>query len=440
MSTEEALGEELREYPFEPFRGELPVELFEMARHEPVSRVRLPDGRPAWLVLGYHEVCAVLADPRITRHLGLPGAAAAEAAVAGASGGGRGGGGGGRGGGGRGGGGGGGADGGGGTDGGGGRGGGGAAHRELSMNGPAHASLRRLAARPFTPRRIESFRPRVQRISDELVDALLAAGPPADLMTGYVWPLPALVVCEAVGVPGADRDRFTTWAATMFGVTAQGTQPAARAAGELRAYLCEQLAAKRASPGDDLLSAWLAVQATSELTDEEIVGLAFGVLVGGREINSIATGIRALFLHPDQAVRLRADPALLPAAVDEILRYTTVSSMFLVETATEDLELAGFHIRAGDAVLAVPWAANRHPQVFPDPDSFDVGRPHNPHLSFGYGPHYCLGAALGKLEVEVAIGTLLRRLPTLAPAIPVTELPWRNERMNCGMSAFPVTW
>ncbi|MEV7231060.1 MULTISPECIES: cytochrome P450 [Polymorphospora] len=388
-------GEQLRSYPFEPFHGDLPDELLKMVRTEPVSRVELPGGRPAWLVVGYDEVCTVLADPRFTRH-GDPYPT--------------------------------------------GGGDGGCPVRELSMNGPAHTSLRRLAARAFTARRVEAYRPRVQQITDDLLDEMVAGGSPADLIAGLVAPLPVRVICEVLGVPLADRDRFAEWTAAILAIAGQDSPEAVRAVAELRAYLAGRLAAKRERPGDDLFSAWLAAQADDELSDEEIVGLAVGVLIGGREINSTSAGLRALFLHPDQLDRLRADPGLLPSAVDEILRWTSVSPMFLPQTAVGDVELAGHLIRAGDTVMAVPWAANRHPDVFPDPGAFDIGRAQNPHLAFGHGPHFCLGAALGRLQIEVAIGTLLRRFPGLRPAVPLEELPWRQERVNCGIAEFPVAW
>lgn len=385
--------DDLREYPFELFRGELPAELVRMVDTEPVSRVRLPDGRPAWLVVGYQEVCTVLSDPRFSRR--EPGRPPPEG-------------------------------------------------RELSMSGPDHASLRRLAARALTARHIESYRPRVQRTADELVDAMVAAGPPADLIAALVAPLPALVVCDILGVPTGDRSRFTGWAAEIFDVSAQGTSRVIEAAQELRRYLAGQLAAKRAHPGEDLLSTWLAAQAddaaADQLVDGEIVDLAVGVLLGGQEVNSISVGLRALFAHPAALAALRADLGLLPATVEEILRYTTVSSMFLVQTALAELTLGGCQIRAGDAVMALPWAANRCPATFPHADVFDITRNPNPHLAFGYGPHFCLGAALGRLEIEVALGTLLGRLPELRPAVELSQLRWRTERLNCGLVDFPVTW
>ncbi|MDT5023702.1 MAG: hypothetical protein QOE61_128 [Micromonosporaceae bacterium] len=146
------------------------------------------------------------------------------------------------------------------------------------------------------------------------------------------------------------------------------------------------------------------------------MGLSVGVLLGGREINSTNAGLRALFLHPRQLAELRDDPGLLPGAVDEILRYTAVSAMFLVQYATEDVELAGVRMQAGDAVMTMPWAANRQLDVFAEAGVFDIHRPQNPHLAFGYGPHFCLGAAMGRMQIEVALGTLLRRFPRLTPA------------------------
>lgn len=386
-----------RSYPFEEFRGDLPAELLAMVESKPVSRVVLPDGRLTWLVVGYEEVCAVLSDQRVSRYAARHSAPAGQAIPS-------------------------------------------CPVRELSMDGPAHISLRRLAARPFTARRVESFRPRIQQITDDLLDDMVAGGQPADLISGLVAPLPALVVYEVLGVPVEDRERFAAWGSDLLSLTAYGSPDAARSRAELRAYLTGQLAVKRRSPADDLLSDWLAAQAGDQLTDDEIVGLALGVLIGGREISSTSAGLRALFLHPAELARLRAEPGLLPAAVEEILRYTAVSPMFLVQTVIEDLELGGTWLRKGDSVMAVPWAANRDQQVFPHPHGFRLDRAQNPHLTFGYGPHFCLGAALGRLQVVIAIGTLLRRFPRLAPAIPLDDLPWRHERFNCGIAEFPVTW
>ncbi|MFY1585853.1 cytochrome P450 [Micromonospora sp. WMMD734] len=384
---------ELRDYPFAPFTGDLPAELLDMVT-EPVGRVRLPDGRPAWLVLGYQDCCTVLADPRFSRlPLGATGT----------------------------------------PD--------GAGPRELNMDGPAHAVVRRVASRAFTARRIDTFRPRVRRLVDALIDDLLAGPRPADLVAALVAPLPVHVVCDVLGVPVADRPRFYGWIEGLNSVTAYGSADAATAQAELRAYLAGQLAGKRADPGDDLLSAWVLGRDAHELDDAELVELAMGVLLGGLEINSTSAGLRALFQHPEQLAKLRADPGKLSSATDEILRYTSVSSMFRVQVVREDLTLGGAAMRAGDCVMAIPWVGNRDPRVFPDPDVFDIDRvPTAPHLTFGFGPHFCLGTALGRMQVELSIGELLRRLPGLAPAVPLDEIPWRHDRMNGGIASFPVTW
>ncbi|WP_228542645.1 cytochrome P450 [Micromonospora sp. S-DT3-3-22] len=385
---------ELRDYPFAPFTGDLPAELLDMVVSEPVSRVRLPDGRPAWLVLGYQDCCTVLADPRFSRlPLGATGT----------------------------------------PD--------GAGPRELNMDGPAHAVVRRVASRAFTARRIDTFRPRVRRLVDALIDDLLAGPRPADLVAALVAPLPVHVVCDVLGVPVADRPRFYGWIEGLNSVTAYGSADAAAAQAELRAYLAGQLAGKRVTPGDDLLSAWVLGRDAHELDDAELVELAMGVLLGGLEINSTSAGLRALFQHPEQLAKLRADPGKLSSATDEILRYTSVSSMFRVQVVREDLTLGGVAMRAGDCVMAIPWVGNRDPRVFPDPNVFDIDRvPTAPHLTFGFGPHFCLGTALGRMQVESSIGELLRRLPGLAPAVPLDEIPWRHDRMNGGIASFPVTW
>lgn len=388
MATETPVAG-LRDYPFAPFTGDLPDELLDMVVSSPISRVRLPDGRAAWLVLGYQECCIVLSDRRFSRQLAPDG------------------------------------------DG----------PRELSMDGPAHVSVRRVASRAFTPRRMDAYRPRVQLIVDELVDAMIAGPRPADLVSGLVAPLPLLVVCDLLGVPASDRERFYGWLAGLNSVFAYGSAEAESALADLLDYLARQLAAKRARPGDDLLSLWLDGQGQHGLTGQELVALAEGVLLGGLEINSTTAGMRALFKHPEQLAKLLRDPGKIASAAEEILRYTAVSGMFLVQVVTEDLELGGVAMRAGDCVMAVPWAANRDPRFFADPNVFDIDRrPSVPHLTFGYGPHFCLGAALGRMQVELSIATLLRRFPGLAPAIPIDELPWRHDRVNGGIASFPVVW
>jgi cytochrome P450 len=385
---------EPRSYPFQPFTGDLPAELLEMVVSQPVSRVRLPDGRPAWLVLGYPECRTVLTDPRFSRH---PWSEASAPA---------------------------------------------AGHpRDLSMNGPAHHAVRRAAYRSFTPRRIAQLRPRLQRLADSLVDAMMAGPKPADLVSALVVPFPALVVCDLLGVPSSALPDFHRWHLAISSVGAYDCPDVAAALEDMRRYLAQQVAAKRAEPADDLLSQWMEGSGDQVLTDEELTELGAVVLLAGLEVNTISSGLRALFANPGELAKLRAEPGKVRAATEEMIRYTTHSSMFLVQYLSEDLELGGVAMRAGDAVMAIPGAANRDPRYFPRPDVFDIDRAFTmPHLGLGQGPHFCLGAALGRLELDVAIGTLLRRLPGLAPAVPLSELPWRHERFNCGIAAFPVVW
>jgi cytochrome P450 len=210
---------------------------------------------------------------------------------------------------------------------------------------------------------------------------------------------------------------------------------------DLARYMTDQLAAKHAAPGDDLLSAWLEGQSDHGLTDHELVVLGLGLLRGGLEVNSTSSGMRVLFQHPEQLETLLLAPEKAPAAIDEILRYTAVSSMFRLQAVAEDLSLGGVPMRAGERVMAVPWVANRDPRIFPDPNVFDIDRTSAaPHLAFGYGPHFCIGTALARLQVELSIMTLLTRLPGLAPAVPIAELPWRHDRINGGIESFPVVW
>jgi cytochrome P450 len=384
----------LRHYPFEQFTGDLPGELLDMVVSNSVSRVRLPDGRPAWLVLGYADCCAVLAEPRFSRvHIGKADAPR--------------------------------------TDG----------PRDMNMDGPAHAAVRRVGSRAFTARRIEAYRPLVQRLAEELIDDMIAGPQPGDLVSALVAPLPLRVICEILGVPASDRQRFYRWIEDLNSIEAYGSAGAVTARSQLEAYLAAQVAAKRGSAGDDLLSDWTADPDAHDLTDPELVELAIGVLLGGLEINSTSAGVRALFQHPEQLGKLRRAPRKLPAATEEILRYTAVSSMSRVQMVAVDTELGGVAMRAGDYIMALPAAGNRDPRVFDEPNVFDIDRVMPvPHLAFGYGPHFCLGSALGKLQVEVAIGALLRQLPGLAPALPLDEIPWRHDRLNCGIASFPVTW
>ena len=382
---------ELRPYPFEPFTGDLPAELIDMVESDPISRVLLPDGRPAWMVLSYEHCRAVLSDPCFARqHVGREKPGAGEP-------------------------------------------------RDLSMDGPPHTAVRSVAMRFLTARRIEEYRPLVQRLADELIDDMIAGPPPADLVSALVAPLPVRVICAVLGVPESDRDQLYAWIKELNSIVEHGSPSAVEARAQFTDYLTGQLAAKRARPADDLISSWIA--GGHDLTDTELVELAMGILLGGLEVNSISAGLRALFQHPGQLAKLRAAPQKMLSATEEILRYTTVSSMGKVLIVVTGTELGGVAMRAGDYVMVMTAAADRDPQAFAEPNVFDIDRVSAvPHLGFGHGPHSCLGRSVGKLQVEVAIGALVGRLPGLAPAVPLEQIPWRHDRINCGIESFPVTW
>jgi len=382
---------ELRPYPFEPFNGDLPAELIDMVESNPISRVLLPDGRPAWIVLSYEHCRALLSDPCFARqHVGRAKPGAGEP-------------------------------------------------RDLSMDGPPHTAVRSVAMRFLTARRIEEYRPLVKRLTNELIDDMIAGPPPADLVSALVAPLPVRVICAVLGVPESDRERLYGWIKELNSIVEHGSQSAVQARAQFTDYLTGQLAAKRARPADDLISSWIA--GGHDLTDTELVELAMGILLGGLEVNSISAGLRALFQHPGQLAKLRAAPEKMLSATEEILRYTTVSSMGKVLIVVTDTELGGVAMRAGDYVMAMTATADRDPRAFAEPNVFDIDRVSAvPHLGFGHGPHSCLGRSVGKLQVEVAIGTLLGRLPGLAPAVPLEDIPWRHDRINCGIDSFPVTW
>jgi cytochrome P450 len=356
-------------------------------------------------------------------------------------------------------------------------------HNMLRTDPPRHTRLRRLTAEAFTARRVERLRPRVEEITGGLLDALSAAGAgPVDLIDGLAFPLPIGVICELLGVPAADRDAFRRWTEAILAYpTDPGAATAMDAARDgIRDYLTALIAAKRERPADDLLSALIATRdadpgstaspstaanpaAAGEaggpggnqpggeaggpgggsreggLDDLELLSTASLLLTAGHEttVNLIGNGVLALLRHPDQLAAVRADPTLLPAAVEELLRYDSPIVPGIMKFAATDLELAGTPIPRGDVVLLAVGPANRDPGRLADPHRLDVTRPANPHLSFGHGIHFCIGAALARMEAQIAIGALLRRFSRLALAVPVDRLRWRPSFLR-GLVELPV--
>jgi hypothetical protein len=306
----------------------------------------------------------------------------------------------------------------------------------LQQDPPAHTRLRRLVSKAFTPRAVESLRPKMQTIVDGCLDAVAGAGR-MDVIADLALPVPSTVICEMLGVPLADRERFTLWTAqATHGLAAPIAPPdvlarAGEAALSLAGYFQALITTRRKHLTDDLLSALIrAEEAGDRLSADELLSQAIGLLIAGFEttIGLIGNGVRALLRHPEQLARLRANPALLPAAIEECLRFEG-PIILTVRIVHEDTEIGGKVIPKDSRVMALLAAANRDPEIFPDPDRFDVGRTPNEHLAFGGGAHFCLGAHLARLEASLAIGGLVRRFE---------KLTLESEQVEWGPSLFRV--
>jgi cytochrome P450 len=314
----------------------------------------------------------------------------------------------------------------------------------IFLDGAEHSRVRSVLNRSFTPRSIAALRPVVQRMVDEAISGLRAADQP-DLMRDLCLPVPARVVGHLLGLPPEDLPGFQQSVNAVFQFAGQQgdvkllIRRAHRATRDLNAYFRELIAEKRRTRGDDLLS--LMVTADEEgrfLTEQELIGNCALLLVAGHETttHAIGNGVIALLRHPDQLHLLRERPELIGSAVEEMLRYDSPTG-WAGRLVLDDIEIGGRRIEKGAIVYAVGHAANRDPAVHQDPDRFDITRQGPRHLAFGYGPHTCLGAALARLEAEVAISTLLREFPGLAPA--VDEYDWISNYAQRGVSSLPVT-
>ncbi|WP_030724108.1 cytochrome P450 family protein [Streptomyces sp. NRRL F-2580] len=313
----------------------------------------------------------------------------------------------------------------------------------LRSDPPDHTRLRRLVSKAFTARRVAAMRPRIQAIADGLLDAVVPHGR-ADLIADFALPLPVTVISELLGVPVDDRHDFQHWTDRMIMRGAEPPDPAVvnEAWQHMRAYVSELIRAKRAAPGEDLLSGLITARDEErQLSEDELIAMVFLLLAAGyiTTVNLIGGGIAMLLAHPDQLDLLLSDPELLPGAVEEFLRYDGPVSPGIARFAREDVKIAGAPIPRGATVLIASAIADRDPARFPDPDHLDITRQDNPHLAFGHGIHYCLGAPLARLEGQIAIGTALRRLPGLALAVSRDEIRWRPGGLR-GPQSLPVTF
>ncbi|MFL6120332.1 cytochrome P450 [Actinophytocola sp.] len=301
-----------------------------------------------------------------------------------------------------------------------------------------HARMRALLQPHFSPRRMRALAPRVEELTTRLLDDLAEQGPPADLHAALAVPLPVLVICELLGVPYDDRDQFRAWTDDI-GNTRDGAR-SQRALGELFAYGQELVARKRDEPGDDVLS---RLCATGGMTDPEIAGLGMALLFAGHETTVVRIGMGALLLlsNPEQWQALVHDPGLVPNTVEEILRTATKSGgTGLPRYARTELEYDGAAIHTGDLVLLNLSSANHDPEVFPEPERVDVTRPAGPHLTFGHGARYCLGAPLARIELGAVFTQLPRRFPGLRLAVDPAEVRLREDTLTGGLVELPVRW
>ncbi|MFJ9340479.1 cytochrome P450 [Streptomyces sp. NPDC101733] len=314
----------------------------------------------------------------------------------------------------------------------------------LESDAPHHTRLRRLVSREFTARRVEALRPRVQQITDELLDAMAARPERAgDLIAELAFPLPMTVICELLGVPDLDRERFRRWSNAV--VTPDPGTVDNEAHRLLTAYLAELVANKADKPGEDLLSALIRTRDEDgdSLSSDELIGMAFLLLIAGHEttVNLISNGVRALLAHPEQLAALRADPeGLLDGAVEEMLRYDGPVQNATFRYAAKDVEIGGTTIPAGSVVLASLAGADRDPERFAEPDTFDILRASQGHLAFGHGLHFCIGAPLARMEGRIAIRALLERFPDLAEDPEAGPPQWLPGSLMRGVRRLPVRW
>ncbi|CAM5662775.1 Cytochrome P450 OS=Streptomyces alboniger OX=132473 GN=CP975_14260 PE=3 SV=1 [Streptomyces alboniger] len=387
-----------------------------LRENSPVHRTTLPSGVEAWLVTRYADAKQALADQRLSKNpahhdgpahargrTGIPGERKAELMT-----------------------------------------------HLLNIDPPDHTRLRRLVAKAFTPRRVAEFAPRVQELTDALIDTILAgqgAGRgEADLIHEFAFPLPIYAICDLLGVPREDQDDFRDWAGMMIRHGGGPRGGVARSVKKMRGYLAELIHRKRLDPGDDLISGLIRASDHGEhLTENEAAAMAFILLFAGFEttVNLIGNGVYALLTHPEQRARLQkalaeGDTGLLETGVEELLRFDGPVELATWRYATEALTIGGEHIAAGDPVLVVLAAADRDPERFEHPDTLDLSRRDNQHLGYGHGIHYCLGAPLARLEGRTALATLLRRLPDLQLAADPADLRWRGGLIMRGLRTLPV--
>jgi cytochrome P450 len=401
MSIESS--EQVLDYPLRaPTALEPPEEWAKLRQGCPVAHVRLPSGDSAVLLTRYSDVRQVLADPRFTRQLGKDGAARLSE-----------------------------------------EGGSVFETEEAASLTDGHERWRRLLHKSFTAKRVSAMQPRIEAMADQLIDDMVKQGPPADLVSGLAFPLPVWVICELLGIPDIDRDKLAYWSNAMLNMSQFTRQEMDTAQAEFSQYMMAHIAAKRAAPGEDLLSELVAaVDDGHPLSERELMMIGQGILVAGHETtsNTIAKMMAMLLGERHRWEQLLADPSLVRTAVEEVLRFDANAGFGLPRFITEEIEVSGQKLPGGTTVICNMAAANRDEKAYERADHMDLTRSPNPHLTFGVGPHSCVGQALARTELQTTLNVLLRRLPTLELAVPPADLARREGLLIGGLERVPVRW
>jgi cytochrome P450 len=383
----------------------------DMRTHNPIQKVAMPGGREAWLITNYAAADSALRDPRFVKNIRMaltpeeieahfPGRPEAQQQMFSQS--------------------------------------------MLTLDPPDHTRLRSLVNLSFTPRLIEHMRERIQAITNELLDAIQDQKE-VDLLETFAFPLPIIVISEMLGVPSVDRNQFRIWSNLIVDAAGNPQQFSTIRENLFKFYnyIVQLIAEKRQHPAEDLLSQLIATEtAGDKLTESELVSMVFLLIVAGHEttVNLVGNGVLALLTHPDQLAKLKNDPGLIKTAIEEFLRYRSPVMTSTDRWAREDVLFEGQQIKRGEHVLVILAAANHDPAVFDDGEELDITRPENRHLAFGKGIHFCLGAPLARLEGQIAISTLLKRLPDLRLNIDPQDLQWRPGLLILGLTSLPVAF
>ncbi|GAA4982738.1 cytochrome P450 [Pseudonocardia tropica] len=389
-------------YPFpRPSATELPPVYDALRAEDPVAQVVLPSGDRGYVVSRHDDAKLVLSDPRFSRAAMLADDAPRLTATPMPP------------------------------------------NSLFTTDPPEHTRLRKLVTGEFTRRRMIALEPRIQEMTDALLDRMEAGGGPVDLNPALAFPLPVAVICELLGVPFADRERFREWSNAIVSLTSHTPEQMLEQRMQMAGYLYELIGRRASEPGEDLLSALVvAHQEQGALDEGELIVMAMTLLVAGHEttVSMIGACVLTLLRHPDVLAEVVADPSRVDGMIDELLRINPIGDGGPLRIALTDVELSGTVIPAGSAVLAAVCSANRDERVFDRPDEFVPDRVRNPHLAFGHGIHHCLGAALARSELRITLESLFRRFPTLRLDAPVARLRMKTGMLVHGLETLPVTW